>query len=291
LFEAFSEVKRLTQKEVLLYQERGCFDEHLVALNTQAFGDPYIYQNAYLVYHDPLSKTLWLTLFELNECKTPIDKYDCLKTTIAKFNPRKIKFTSPEKLKPTIGDYRCESTFFDKDYQIRLEEFDENLRGGNYQNLRSRVNNAIRRGYRFSVSKEITHTHSYLMVSHISKREYQPWDLQLFLRLQNFVEKSKTARLLNVFLDDMLIGFDVVDFMGKIMAVPLGFYLDYPSLTDFMMLKEISYAKEQKYEWLDIGWACSPGVEEFKKKWKGIARYNIYVQEYSLLDKEKNKKK
>jgi hypothetical protein len=214
-----------------------------------------------------------------------------LKTTIAEFNPRRIKLTSPEKLKHRIGDYCCESTFFDKDYQIKLEEFDENLKGGDYQNLRSRVNNAVRRGYRFSESKEITPAHSYLMASHISKREYQLWDLQLFLRLQNFVEKSKTAKLFNIFLDDVLIGFDIVDFMGKIMAVPLGFYLDHPSLADFMMHREINYAKEQKYEWLDIGWACSLGVEEFKKKWKGILRYNIYVQEYSLFDKEKNKKK
>jgi len=284
LFEAFSEVKRLTQKQVLLYQERGCFDEHLIALNAQAFGDPYIYQDAYLVYHDPLSKTLWLTLFELSDSKFPVSKYDCINAAIAEFKPKKIKFSTPEKLKPNIGDYQCESTFSDKDYQIKLEEFDENLRGGEYQSLRSRVNNAVRRGYRFGVSKEITPAHSCLIVSHISKREYQPWDLQLFLRLQNFVEKSKTAKLLNVFLVDVLVGFDVADFMCKIMAVPLGFYLDNPSLTDFMMFKETNYAKERQYEWLDIGWACSPGVEEFKKKWKGIPKYSIYVQEYAYVE-------
>jgi hypothetical protein len=291
LLEAFSEVKQLTQKEMLLYQERGCFDEHLIALNAQAFGTPYIYQNAYLVYHDPLSKTLWLTLFELSDSKLPVSKYDCVDAAIAGFKPKKIKLSSPEKLKPNIGDYQCEATFFDKDYQIKLREFDENLRGGDYQSLRSRVNNAVKRGYRFSVSNEITPAHSCLIASHISKREYQLWDLQLFLRLQNFVEKSKTAKLLNVFLDDVLVGFDVADSMGKIMAVPLGFYLDYPSLTDFMMFKEINYAKEQKYEWLDIGWACSLGVEEFKMKWKGIPKYTIYVQEYSYVDNEKNKKK
>jgi hypothetical protein len=284
-------VKRLTQKEVLLCQERGCFDEHLVALNAQVYGDPYIYEDAYLVYHDPLCKMLWLTLFELNNHKASVNKYDCLKAAIAKFKPIRIKVASPEKLKPKIGDYHCESTFFDKDYQIKLDEFDENLRGGAYQSLRSRVNNALRRGYKVSVGNKITPAHSYVIASHISKREYQLWDLQLFLRLQNFIEKSRTAELFNIFLDDVLIGFDVVDFMGKTMAAPLGFYLDHPSLTDFMMHREINYAKEQKYEWLDIGWACGPGVEEFKKKWKGIPRYNIYVQEYSLFDKEKNKKK
>lgn len=284
-------MKRLNQNEVTLYQERGCFDEHLVALNAQVYGDPYVYQDAYLAYHDPMSKTLWLTLFELNNCKTPVNKYDCLKAAISDFQPRKIKAASPEKLKPKIGEYNCESTFFDKDYQIKLEEFDDNLRGGAYQSLRSRVNNAVKRGYKLSVGKKITPAHSYLMASHISKREYQLWDLQLFLRLQNFMERSKTARLLNVFLDDVLIGFDVVDFMGKIMAATLGFYLNYPSLTDFMMCKEITYAKEQDYEWLDIGWACSPGVEEFKRKWKGIPKYSIYVQEFSHVDNEKRQEK
>lgn len=284
-------MKLLNQNELLLYQERGCFDEHLIALNAQVYGDPYIYRDTYLAYHDPLCKTLWLTLFELNDSKAAANKYDCMKAAIAQFKPRKIKLTSPEKLKPAVGNYSCENTFFDKDYQIKLEEFAETLKGGTYQSLRSRVNNALRRGYKVNVGKKITPAHSYIIASHISKREYKLWDLQLFLRLQKFIEASKTAKLFNILLNDVLIGFDIVDFMGKIMAAPLGFYLDYPSLTDFMMYKEINYAKEQKYEWLDIGWACSPGVEEFKKKWRGIPKYNIYVQEYSQDDKEKNKKK
>jgi hypothetical protein len=278
-------VKQLAQNELALYQRRGRFDEHLIALNAQVYGDPYIYQDAYLVYHDPLCKMLWITLFELNDSKAPASKYDCLKAAITEFKPKKIKTASPEKLKPIVSDYRCESSFFDRDYQIKLEEFDETLKGGSYQSLRSRVNNALRRGYKVNVGKKITPAHSYIIASHISKREYQLWDLQLFLGLQSFMNVSKTAKLFNILLDDVLIGFDVVDFMGKIMAAPLGFYLDYPSLTDFMMYKEINYAKEQEYEWLDIGWACSPGVEEFKKKWKGIPKYSICVQEYSLIEK------
>jgi hypothetical protein len=79
----------------------------------------------------------------------------------------------------------------------------------------------------------------------------------------------------------VLIGFDVVDFLDNTMATPLGFYLDYPSLADYIMQKEIVYAKEHGYEWLDVGWSCSPGLEEFKKKWKGTPRFKIYVQEYS----------
>jgi len=272
--------KRIQENDVSRCQERGYFDDHLITLNAQVYGDPYIYEDTYLVYHDPISKMLWLTLFELKGHENHADRLECLKTSLVEFEPRRIRAASPEKLESTIGDYFCENAFSDRDYQIKLVEFDENLRGGSYDCLRYRVNNAVKRGYSLSVSKEITPAHSYIMASQISKRNYNLWDYQLFLRLNNYVGKSTTAKLFNVFLDDVLIGFDVVDFLDNTMATPLGFYLDYPSLADFIMHKEVVYAKEQKFEWLDIGWSCSPGLEEFKKKWKGIPRFNICVQEY-----------
>ena len=274
------EVKRLTQNEVLLYQKRGSFDEHLITLNAQVYGDPYVFEDTFLVYHDPMSETLWLTLFELNGSINHPSRLECLKASTAEFEPRKVTVASPEKLESTIGDYCCENMFFDKDYQVKLDEFDENLKGGAYECLRYRVNNALKRGYTLDEGKELTPAHSCVMAYHISKRQYHLWDLQLFLRLHKYVEKSTTAKLFNVALNGLLIGFDVVDFMGNTMTTPLGFYLDYPSLADFMMHKEILYAKKQGFERLDIGWACSPGLEEFKKKWKGIPRFNIHVQEY-----------
>jgi len=272
--------KRIHEDDVPRYQKRGYFDDHLITLNAQVYGDPYVYKDTYLVYHDPVCKMLWLTLYELKGNENHTDALECLKASLLEFEPRKIRAASPEKLESTIGDYYCENAFSDRDYQIKLDEFDENLRGGSYDCLRYRVNNAVKRGYSLSLGKEITPAHSYIMASQISKRNYNLWDYQLFLRLNNYVGKSTTAKLFNVFLDDVLIGFDVVDFLDDTMATPLGFYLDYPSLADFIMHKEVVYAKEQKFEWLDIGWSCSPGLEEFKKKWKGIPRLNIYVQEY-----------
>ena len=100
------------------------------------------------------------------------------------------------------------------------------------------------------------------------------------MRLGDYIRNCPGVRLFNVFLGDMLIGFDVVDFLGDIIATPLGFCLDYPSLADFLMHEEIVHAKHQGYAWLDVGWACNPGLESFKKKWKADARFNIYVQEY-----------
>jgi len=276
---------------VLLYQKRGCFDEHLITLNAQVYGNPYVFEDTFLVYHDPMSETLWLTLFELNGSINHPSRLECLKASIAEFEPREVTVASPEKLESTIGDYCCKNIFFDKDYQVKLDEFDKNLRGGAYECLRYRVNNALKRGYTLNEGKELTPAHSNVMAFHISKRQYHLWDLQLFLRLHKYVEKSTTAKLFNVALNDLLIGFDVVDFMGNTMTTPLGFYLDYPSLADFMMHKEILYAKKQGFEWLDIGWACSPGLEEFKKKWKGTPKFNIYVHEYLNTERDEKQEK
>ena len=109
-----------------------------------------------------------------------------------------MRTASPEELAPAIGDYFCEDAFSDKDYQIKLSEFDENLRGGAYDCLRYRVNNATKRGYTLSVGKEITPAHSYIMAYHISRKNYNIWDYQLYLRLQNYVGNSRTAKLFNV---------------------------------------------------------------------------------------------
>jgi len=273
-------VKRLTEDDVPSCQKRGYFDEHIITLNAQVYGAAYLYEDSYLVYHDPMGKMLWLTLFELNGKDNHVDRIECVRTSLKEFEPRRIRTASPEELAPTIDDYFCENAFSDKDYQIKLSEFDENLRGGSYDCLRYRVNNATKRGYMLSVGKEITPAHSYIMAYHISKKNYNIWDYQLYLRLQNYVGNSPTAKLFNVLRDNVLVGFDVVDFLDNTMATPLGFYLDYPSLADFIMHKEIVYAKEHQLEWLDVGWSCSPGLEQFKKKWKGIPRFKIHVQEY-----------
>jgi hypothetical protein len=273
-------LKRLLKNDFSRYQKRGSFDEHLISLNSQVYGDPYIYEDTYPVYYDRTSKMIWVTLFELKRQGNAADRHECLKTVIAQFEPRRITTCSPEKLDPKVGEYLSGDTFFDKDYQINLDKFDDGLRGGSYESLRYRIKNAIKHGYRLASARELTLAHSYITAVHMSKRDYNLWDYQLFLRLGNYVGKSPEVKLFNVFLDDVLIGFDVVDFLGDTMAVPLGFCLDYSSLADFLMYKEILYAKEHGFKWLDVGWACSRGVEDFKRKWKGIPRFDIYVQEY-----------
>jgi len=279
-------LKRLTQDDTVQCQKRGYFDEHLATLYSVAYGEPHIYQNKYLLYHDSLSKIVWLTLFGLDSEKdTSADATECFETSVDYFHPNKVVTTSPTRLPPKLGDFNCETVYQDKDYQINLKQFDEKLYGGSYKDLRYRVNNAEKRGYSLTVGRELTVAHSRIIALHLTKKNYAPWDYQLYLRLGEYLKRFSSPILFNVFSNDTLIGFDVIDFLADTMATPLGFYLDYPSLADFLIYQEILHGKRQSYEWLDIGWACNnPGLEAFKKKWKAITRFTVYMQEYQKVN-------
>jgi len=279
--EALLKVKRLSHKDVLSCQRRGYFDEHLVALYACAYGEPHLYEDTYLLYHDELSGTLWITLFGLLSKKE--DRMGCLRASIERFEPEKVIVTSPEKLPLDVDDYHCDTVYFDKDYQINLPEFDDGLRGRAYKDLRYRVNNAKKRDYTLALGKTVTPAHSHLLALHLTKRSYALWDYQLYLKIGEYVEKYSSPRLFNVLLNSRLIGFDLVDALKDVLATPLGFCLDYPSLADFMIYEEILYAKSKGFKWLDIGWACNPGLEEFKKKWMATPRFDVCVQEYNKM--------
>jgi len=229
-----------------------------------------------------MSRIVWLTLFRLDNAEdTSVDTTECFEASVEAFQPNKVVTTSPTRLPSNLGDFHCETFYEDKDYQINLQQFDEKLNGGSYKHLRYRVKNAEKLGYTLAVDKELTVAHSYIIALHLMKKSYAPWDYQLYLRLGEYLKRFSSPRLFNVFLSDMLIGFDVIDFLANTMTTPLGFYLDYPSLADFLLYQEILHSKRQGFEWLDIGWACNNlGLEAFKKKWKAISRFSVYIQEY-----------
>jgi len=275
-------LKQLTQNDIAHCQRRGYFDEHLASLYSIAYGEPYIYLNKYLLYHDPVSKIVWLTLFGLDHDKnTGKDAIECFEVSVKSFQPNKVITTSPTRLPPNLGDFHCETVYQDKDYHINLQQFDEKLNGGSYKHLRYRVNNAEKRGYTLAVGKELTVAHSHILALHLTKRNYAPWDYQLYLRLGEYLRRFSSPRVFNVFSEDTLIGFDVVDFLADTMVTPLGFYLNYSSLADFILYQEILHGKRQGFKWLDIGWTCNnPGLTEFKEKWKAVSRFDVCMQEY-----------
>jgi len=276
------DLKSPSKDELVSYQRRGCFDEHLVTFYSLAYGKPYIYRDTYLLYSDPLTKTLSVFLFELGKKEHMLQ---CVKTALSAFKPNRFLVDSPEELPLDIGNYHRERIFVDKDYQINLREFDENLRGKAYEKLRYRVNNAKKRGYVLKVDKKMTAAHSFVIASHMTKEIYNVWDYQLYLAINEYVTRFSSPRFFNVFLNGELVGFDLVDFTDTVMIVPLGFILaSHPSLSDFLMFEEVIYAKKQGLDWLDVGWSCDPGLEEFKKKWTAIPRFTVYVQEYFRKD-------
>jgi len=272
---------QLGREDIVGAQQRGYFDEHIATLYSTAYGEPYLYDHRFLLYHDSASKTVSLTLFGLDrERGSDRERMSCFKDSTAYFKPSKVIVTSPSRLPPHIGDYGCEKVYEDKDYQISLEQFDESLKGGSNKSLRYRVNHAKRCGYSLSIGKKLTPAHLNIMAYYLAKsKNYELWDYQLYLGLSEYVLRFDSPRLFNVFSDGLLIGFDVVDFLSDVMAAPLGFYLDYPSIADFLIYEEILYAKKAGFKWLDIGWACNvQGLEEFKTKWKAVPKFYVYIQ-------------
>jgi hypothetical protein len=275
-------LKQLAKNDVVNCQKRGYFDEHLATLYSTAYGKPYIYENKYLLYHDSLSKLVWLTLFALGNCKDTFgDAKECFEASVKAFQPNEIVTSSPMRLPSNLGDFHSEIVYEDKDFQINLVQFDEKLNGRANRHLRYRVQNAEKRGYSFALGKKLTIAHSHILALHMTKTTYATWDYQLYLRLSDYLNRFSSPKLFNVFSGDTLIGFDVVDFLSDTITIPLGFYLNYPSLADFLLYQEILHGKAEGFEWLDIGWVCNNlGLEAFKRKWTAIPRFNVYIQDY-----------
>ena len=285
-------LRRLSNEDVIKAQKRGYLDEHLASLYSTAYGEPYLYEDKYLVYHDSASKTVSITLFELDkERGSDTERTACFKELITSFKPEKVITTSPSKLPTHIGDYGCERVYEDKDYQIALDQFDEKLIGGSYKSLRYRANHAKRCGYSLAIGKVLTPAHINIIAHYLAKsKNYELWDYQLYLGLSEYVSRFASPRLFNVFLEGLLIGFDVVDVLSDVMTTPLGFYLDYPSIADFLIYEEILSAKRQGFKWLDIGWACNVlGLEEFKIKWKAVPRFHVYMQVFTKTKSSEEK--
>jgi len=262
-------------------QRFGRFDEHLASFYSIAYGEPYIYKDTYLAYYDKYSKILYLSLFELQESE---NKLLCIQIASKLFKPEKLVVTSPQELPERIGQFHRENVDYDRDYQIYIPDFDETLQGGKLKQLRYRVHNAERRGYRLDVGKKMTPAHFHLIACHEQSKRLDLYDSQLYFGIWEYLRKFDSPVLFNVFSNGTLLGFDLVDFFQDTMTIPLGFYSNAASLSDFILYKEILYAKQNGYTWLDLGWACDEGVEEFKKKWTAVPRFQIWTYEYSLCE-------
>ena len=271
--------KHLTKSALVYYQNFGRFDEHLASLYSLAYGKPYIYKNTYLTYFDSYSKLLHLSLFELNEKE---NDFSYIEKAVKTFKPERIVITTPHELPLKIGMFECININQDTDYQIYIPNFDVSLKGGHFSDGRYRVRNAEKIGYKIQISKKMTPAHFHIIAQHQHSKQLDLYDRQLYFAIYDYLRNFKTPVLFNVICDGVLLGFDLIDFLKDTMTVPLGFYTDAPSISDFIMFNEIKYANINQFSWLDLGWACNLGVEEFKKKWTAIPRFKIWGYEYII---------
>jgi hypothetical protein len=264
---------------LVYYQKFGSFDEHLASLYSLAYGKPYIYKDTYLAYFDSYGKLLHLSLFELNKKE---NDFSYIETAVKTFKPEKLVITAPHELPTTIGKFQCIDINQDTDYQIHVPDFDLSLKGSQLSDARYRVHNAEKRGYTLKISKKMTPAHFHIIAQHQNSKHLDLYDRQLYFAIYDYLRNFKTPVLFEVICDGTLLGFDLIDFLKDTMTVPLGFYTDAPSISDFIMFNEIKYAKTNGFTWLDLGWACNLGVEEFKKKWTAIPRFKIWGYEYTV---------
>ncbi|MCW4034619.1 MAG: hypothetical protein NWF03_04575 [Candidatus Bathyarchaeota archaeon] len=249
----------------------------MVSLYSLAYGKPYIYKDTYFAYFDKFSKILHISFFELTESE---NKFSCIQEATKHFKPEKLVITAPHELPQTIGNFVCVEVNKDTDYQIYVPDFDETMGGAKFKDARYRVHNAQKRGYTLEISKKMTPAHFHLIAQHEHSKRLDLYDRQLYFAILDYVRKFKSPVLFNVVCDETLLGFDLIDFLGDTMTVPLGFYTDAPSISDFIMHNEVNYAKQKGFNWLDLGWACNLGIAEFKKKWTAIPRFDIWGYEY-----------
>jgi hypothetical protein len=95
--------------------------------------------------------------------------------------------------------------------------------------------------------------------------------------------------MMEAYQNEKLVGFDVLDFfdVNKILAVPLGIYLDSHLVSDFLMYENLKYARDRGYVWLDVGPTCgSVGVKRFKEKWHAKPKFQIFVQALDTSSKK-----
>ena len=176
--------------------------------------------------------------------------------------------------------------YVDWDFHVNVEQFDLEMKGRNYKNIRYRVNQAKKMGYSSELRKTWTRKHTYILSRHIASHKLDIWDYEELLSLEAFFREHDHAYLMDAYLENRLVGFDVVDFFenSRIMVIPLGIYLNKPLISDFLMYENLKFARKNKYYWLDVGPTCgSEGLKDFKKKWFAEPKYTLYVQSLNKI--------
>jgi len=257
-------------------QKKGYMSEHLLCLYSMASDRTALYDNNFPIYLNSMNEAD-IILFGLADKKK--DGLDCIREML---QPpfKELNIVSPKPL-INLPCARIETQYMDWDFHIDLKRFNLNLRGNAYKNIRYSIHRADKMGYELKLSREFTPKHTYILARHMARHKLDAWDFEELLSLERFFRDHSHGFMMEAYIKDELVGFDVIDFFedSRIMVVPLGVYLETPSLPDFLMYENIKYAKNKGYDWLDIGLACRrTGLQGFKEKWFAEPKYQLYVQ-------------
>ena len=255
-------------------QRRGYMYEHLLCLYSMVSDRTALHNENFPVFFNRYGEAD-VILFGIGGGEG--DRLGCVReltelpiNTLNIISPEPIQFTS-----------RVKTRYVDVDYHISVRGFDFELKGGRYRRIRNRLKQIEEMGYQLRTSRDFTSDHIYLLSRHMAQHELDVWDYEELLSLERFFREHDHGMMMEVYRNERLVGFDVVDFFetNGIMVVPLGIYLDAPMLSDFMMHENLKFAKANGYEWIDVGPTCgSEGIRSFKEKWFAQPKYKLYVQ-------------
>lgn len=274
--------KILSKEDKEALQKKGYIFEHLLCLYSSVSDTTVLYNADFPIFINGFGEADAI-LYGFREQES--DRHECLKG-LARLPINKVNAVSPIPL----DDFpEMEVRYIDWDYQINSKDFDLNMRGSEYKRIRYSMEKAEKIGYEIKISRKFTPKHIYIMSRHLSRHQFEPWDYEELLSLERFFERHNHGLLMEVYRNGNLLGFDVLDFFedNRIMVVPLGMYLDSPYVSDFMMYSNVKFAKDNGYEWIDIGPTCGiVGLRWFKEKWLGKPRYKLYIQAMNVGSKK-----
>ncbi len=278
-------LKILTKKDKELLQRRGYIYEHLLCLYSVVSDTTALYEGAFPVFLNNYGEAD-VVLFSLGSEKT--NRLKCVQNLI-QLNISKLNIVSP---KAFVGLPGLRTRYADWDFHINVNEFDLDLRGSKYRNIRYTLRKVEGMNYSTKLDRKFTSQHTYILSRHLVRHKLQAWDYEELLSLDRFFREHDHGVMMEVYKNDILVGFDVIDFFedNRIMVVPLGIYLQNPFVSDFMMYENIKFAKNEGYEWLSVGPTCGlAGLRRFKEKWLAKPKFKLYVQEIHVKSTEGNR--
>ena len=252
----------LKKSEIEDAQKEGYVCEHLLCFYSTVAYRTALYDDDFPVFISRYDEAD-VILFGLKDIYG--DKLDCLRDLV-KMPIKILNIVTPE---PVSALHNTEVKYSVWDYHIDVRQFDLYLKGRKYKSICYRVKHEEKSGYYTKISRSITPSHIYLLSRHMTHHNLYAWDFEEMLSLERFFRKHPSGLMIELYQDDKLLGFDIIDFLenNRIMVVPLGIYLEAPGVADFLMYEDLKYAKENNYVELDIGPDCGePKLRQFKDK-------------------------